>query len=88
MILESIEIRISSTHSLYKSRTNIDDVNSPGDPAAMMMISAFLVIPARSCVAELQLVTVAPAFTSMSVIGLPTILDLPITTTSAHPTSI
>jgi hypothetical protein len=63
-------------------------VRNHGLPIAIMIISAFLVISERFWVAELQLVTVAQALISMSAIGLPTILDLPITAICLPFTSI
>lgn len=72
-------IDVEETISLFKNH---------GFPIATMMISACFVISAMFFVLLLQLVTVAQALVSMSAIGLPTILDLPITTTFFHFTSI
>ena len=61
---------------------------SHGEPAATMSISAFFVYSRIFAVVLLQLVTVAQAFMSISAIGFPTILDLPMTTTFFPFTSI
>jgi hypothetical protein len=81
-------MNVHPTSTTIESGVTISLVRSHGAPVATMMISDFRVISVRFLVLLLQLVTVAPAFTSMRVIGFPTILDRQITVTFFHCTSI
>ena len=74
-------INVFPTSITIDSSLTISRVISQGTPAATMIMSAFLVFSLRFIVVLLQVVTVAPAFISMSAMGFPTILDRPMTVT-------
>lgn len=74
-------IKVFPTSITMDSSLTISRVISQGTPAATMTISAFLVFSLKFIVVLLQVVTVAPALISMSVMGFPTILDRPMTVT-------
>ena len=86
--LATPSINVFPTSITTDSEWSISRVRSHGEPAATITISAFFVFSERLLVELLQVMTVAPALIIMRAIGLPTILDRPMITTSFPATSI
>lgn len=80
--------KVFPTSITTDSEWSMSRVISPGEPAATITISAFLVFSERFFVELLQLVTVAPALIIISAIGFPTIFDRQTITTFFPATSI